>query len=270
MLSESHREGMAAPAAPARVSRLSDRVADQMLAAIVDRRLKPGSRLPSERELGLQFGVSRTVVREAIRLLAAKGVIAVRPGSGATVAEVDPSLIAESMSLFLRNVDIPYQKVHEVREMIEVQVAGLAAERGTPGQIADLTALHQRMVALTEAEELEALAVTDVAFHHQLARMTTNELHLLMLGSIGDVLLEIRRQTVANRADSFAAIEAHRRILERVAARDAAGARAAMQAHLAEAFEEWVRLGRPVEVVTAPGVESTSVQAQAHPVPPRR
>ena len=86
----------------AREPRLSDKVADMMLATILSNRLQVGDRLPSERELGEQFGVSRTVVREAVRALVAKGVIEVRSGSGLRVAAVDAAAVSESMSLYLR------------------------------------------------------------------------------------------------------------------------------------------------------------------------
>jgi len=235
-----------------RTPRLSDRVAELMLSAILAQGLKPGSKLPSERELGAQFGVSRTVVREATRALVAKGVLDVRPGAGLTVATADPASVAESMNLYLRNGSIPYENVHEVRTMIEIQVAGLAAERGTPGQVETLRLLHTRLCDLTEGTDLETLAVADVEFHRHLARMTGNGLHLLMLDSIGDVLLEIRRETVANRDDSLAAILAHGRILERVADRAPAGAREAMRIHLEQAFSEWDRLARPVGALRLP------------------
>ena len=233
----------------ARTARLSDRVADQMLSAILASGLPAGSRLPSERELGEQFGVSRTVVREATRSLVAKGVLDVRPGAGLTIAVADPASVAESMNLYLRGGGIPYEKVHEVRTMIEIQVAGLAAERATAEEIAILRQIHDDLAALTGGEDFEALAFADVEFHRQLAKMTANELHLLMLDSIGDILLEVRRETVANREDSVAAVAAHGLVLERVAARDSVGAREAMAAHLEHALQEWVRLGRPVWAV---------------------
>jgi GntR family transcriptional regulator, transcriptional repressor for pyruvate dehydrogenase complex len=229
-----------------RAGRLSDRVAEQMLSAILASRLPAGSHLPSERELGEQFGVSRTVIREATRSLVAKGVLDVRPGTGLTIAAVDPASVAESMNLYLRGKSIPYEKVHEVRTMIEIQVAGLAAERGTAEEIAELAQIHDELAALTDGDDFEALAVADVEFHRQLARMTGNELHLLMLDAIGDVLLEVRYETVANREDSRAAVSAHGRVLDRVAARDPAGAREAMAIHLEQALQEWVRLDRPV------------------------
>src|ERR1044072_4366305 len=94
--------------------------------------LKPGDALPSERELGEQFGVSRTVIREAVRALAAKGVIDVRTGSGLRVAACGAATVSESMSLFMRGRStLDYPKVHEVRAMLEVEVAGLAAERAS-------------------------------------------------------------------------------------------------------------------------------------------
>jgi GntR family transcriptional repressor for pyruvate dehydrogenase complex len=235
-----------------RAPRLSDRVAEQMLAAILARGLPAGSQLPSERELGEQFGVSRTVIREATRSLVAKGILDVRPGTGLRVAAVDSTSVTESMNLYLRGGGIPYEEVHEVRTMIEIQVAGLAAVRGTDKEIAVLRQIHDELAALTNADDLEALALADVEFHRQLARMTGNGLHLLMLDSIGDVLLEVRRETVANREDSRVALIAHGRVLERVAAHDPEGAREAMAAHLEEAFQEWVRLGRPVWAVPEP------------------
>src|ERR671935_2210582 len=114
-----------------REPRLSDRVAALLLETIVARGLQPGDRLPSERELGEQFGVSRTVIREAVRALAAKGVIEVRTGSGLRVAAVDASSVSESMSLFMRGGGIEFEKVHEVRTVLEVHIAGLAAERAS-------------------------------------------------------------------------------------------------------------------------------------------
>ncbi len=119
----------------AREPRLSDKVAELLLETIFRRGLQPGDRLPSERELGEQFGVSRTVVREAVRELAAKGLIEVRTGSGLRVAAVDAAAVSESMSLYLRGGSVDFARVHEVRRLLEVEIAGLSAERATAEQI---------------------------------------------------------------------------------------------------------------------------------------
>jgi GntR family transcriptional regulator, transcriptional repressor for pyruvate dehydrogenase complex len=228
-----------------REPRLSDKVASLLLETIVARRLAPGERLPSERELGEQFGVSRTVIREAVRALAAKGVIDVRTGSGLRVAAVDSSTVSESMSLFLHGSStVDYPRVHEVREMLEVEVAGLAAERATEEDIAAMTTICGEM----EAEsDVDAAALQDVEFHRAIARATHNELHLLLLDSLGNALLEIRRENLAG-GSGRDTLASHREILERIAARDPEGARSAMRAHLANVEEHWRR--RSGQVVT--------------------
>jgi DNA-binding transcriptional regulator YhcF (GntR family) len=82
--------------------KLSDLVVDQLIQLIQKGKLKLGDRLPPERELAENFGVSRTVIRESIRSLVAKGLLDVRPGSGAVVSIPDSSLVAESMSMIMR------------------------------------------------------------------------------------------------------------------------------------------------------------------------
>jgi GntR family transcriptional repressor for pyruvate dehydrogenase complex len=230
-----------------REPRLSDKVADLLLETIVVRQLQPGERLPSERELGEQFGVSRTVIREAVRALAAKGVIDVRPGSGLRVAAVDQSTVSESMSLFLRGSStLDYPKVHEVRAMLEVEVAGLAAVRATDEDIAGMREICERM----EAErDVDAASLHDVEFHRAIARGTHNELHLLLLDAIGDALIEIRRENLARGAGPDT-IASHREILDRIAAHDADGARAAMRRHLENVEAHWRRRAEPQPVAT--------------------
>jgi GntR family transcriptional repressor for pyruvate dehydrogenase complex len=224
-----------------REPRLSDKVAEALLRTITTQGLRPGERLPSERELGEQFGVSRTVIREAVRALAAKGLIEAQTGSGLRVSAVDAATVSQSMNLYLRGRDsLDYAKINEVRQMIEVQVAGLAAERATDAQIASLREVCERMGAVLH--DVDRASVADVAFHRALAACADNELYLVMLDSIEDVLLEIRRATLGIPGRPEKGLRAHRRILARVAAHDPARAREAMRAHLAESETAWRRL----------------------------
>jgi GntR family transcriptional repressor for pyruvate dehydrogenase complex len=220
-----------------REPRLSDKVADVMLQTILSRRLQPGDRLPSERELGEQFGVSRTVVREAVRALVAKGVIEVRSGSGLRVAAVDAAAVTESMSLFLRGGTLDFEKVHEVRALLEVHIAGLAAERATEGDITRLREVHERMER--EAGDVESAARDDLEFHRAIASGTQNDLFLLLMDSIGSTLIEIRRENLASGSAPMT-LDQHGRVLDRIAARDSPGARAAMASHL-EGVAVWWR-----------------------------
>jgi GntR family transcriptional repressor for pyruvate dehydrogenase complex len=231
----------------AREPRLSDKVADMMLETILSKRLQVGDRLPSERELGEQFGVSRTVVREAVRALVAKGVIEVRSGSGLRVAAVDASAVSESMSLFLRGGTLDFENVHEVRRFLEVHIAGLAAERAVPEDVAALETVHHRMEA--ESGDVEAAALDDLEFHRAIARATHNDLYLVLMDSIGRSLIDIRRDNLGSGSAPMT-LQQHARVLDRIAAHDAEGAREAMAAHLdgvAQWWRERVRRGRAGE-----------------------
>jgi len=220
-----------------RAPRLSFNVAELLLRTIVEQRLRPGDRLPSERELGEQFGVSRTVVREAVRALVAKGVIEVRSGSGLRVAAVDAESVRESMSLFLRGGDIDFEKVHEVRSLLEVHLAGLAAERASAEDLARLAVAHAKMVG--EAADVESAARDDLEFHRTIALATHNELFLVLMDSIGSALIDIRRLNLGSGSTPMT-LSQHQAILDAVAAGDPASARVAMAAHL-EGVAAWWR-----------------------------
>lgn len=221
----------------AREPRLSDKVADMMLETILSRRLEVGDRLPSERELGEQFGVSRTVVREAVRALVAKGVIEVRSGSGLRVAAVDAAAVSESIGLFLRGGSIDFEKVHEVRTLLEVHIAGVAAERSTEEDVGRLREVHERMQR--EEGDVEAAARDDLEFHRAIARATQNDLYLLLMDSIGTSLIDIRRENLGSGSAPMT-LSQHATILDRIAARDPHGSRQAMETHL-EGVAAWWR-----------------------------
>jgi GntR family transcriptional regulator, transcriptional repressor for pyruvate dehydrogenase complex len=222
--------------------RLSDKVADMMLETIVSRRLRVGDRLPSERELGEQFGVSRTVVREAVRALVAKGLIEVRSGSGLRVAAVDAATVSESMGLYLLGGEFDFAQVHEVRRLLEVHIAGVAAERATDEDIGALADACDRMAAVLD--DIEQAALLDVEFHRLVAHATQNDLHLVLLDSIGKAHVEIRRSNIGA-GHGPETLRQHRAILAAVAAHDPEGARAAMSKHLDTVERFWKRTHAP-------------------------
>jgi GntR family transcriptional repressor for pyruvate dehydrogenase complex len=219
-----------------RTPRLSDVVSDKLLAAIRDAHLAPGAKLPSERELGDQFGVSRTVIREAIRHLAARGVLDVRSGSGATVAKVDGSNVSDALALFLARTGLPDpRKIHEVRDLIETETARLAAERATEDHLAEIRRTHERLDTLHD--DPEGAAEADVAFHRSIAQATENELFVVLVDAVGDVMMDIRRATVWKPGRVRVGFEYHGRILVAIERRDPEGAVRAMSDHLAESLE---------------------------------
>jgi GntR family transcriptional repressor for pyruvate dehydrogenase complex len=221
-----------------REARLSDKVTEAMLESISAGALKPGDTLPTERELGEQFGVSRTVIREAVRALSAKGLLEVRGGSGVRIVAVNEETVRESMRHFVKGSELDYGKVDEVRRVLEVAAAGLAAERATPEDIARINETIEQMDS--SCEDIEATVQFDIAFHRALATSTHNELFLVLHDSMGEMLLEVRRRNLSRGAERRRlVVEMHRRIRDAVAAHDPEAAKAAMVDHLGAVQESW-------------------------------
>jgi GntR family transcriptional repressor for pyruvate dehydrogenase complex len=227
-----------------REPRLPDKVASAILESILVEDLSPGDALPTERELAEQFGVSRTVIREAVRALSAKGLLEVRGGSGVRVAAVEARTVSDAMQLFVWSSTVEMAKLHEVRSMLEITAAGLAAERASA---ADLALLETSLGVMERAlDDNEAAAQADVEFHRLIAATTHNELFVVLHDSIGGALVQVRRENLAlGRERRAQALAVHRGILERIAAGDVGGAREAMRAHLDEVRVEPTRPGGP-------------------------
>ena len=221
-----------------REARLSDKVTEAILETIASNQLKPGDPLPPERELGRQFGVSRTVIREAVRALAAKGLLEVRSGSGVRIVAVDEGTVRESMRHFVQGSRLDYGKVNEVRHVLEVAAAGLAAERATD---ADIAAMDASIDAFeNECQDIEKSVLHDLAFHRAVAMATQNELFLVLHDSMGEMLLEVRRRNLSKgRDERRLVVGMHRRIRDAIAAHDADAARWAMLDHLGHVSATW-------------------------------
>jgi GntR family transcriptional repressor for pyruvate dehydrogenase complex len=214
---------------------LAARVTEQVKQYIVTGHLRPGDRLPPERELARQFGVSRTVVREAVRTLTAQGLLEVRAGSGTVVRNPSAGDVAESMALFLRvgHPGLDLKKILEVRRMLEVEIAALAAERRTDADIAAMDANVAETAAV--GNDREGWVANDMAFHALLARATQNVLFSLLLDSLANVLTPVRRMSFDVPGASGRTQHYHGAILEQVRQGDPEGARQAMRDHLVEA-----------------------------------
>ena len=216
---------------------LANRVVVELERLIVDSRLGEGDRLPSERELAAQFGVSRTVVREAVRALAAKRLVEVEGGRGTVVLAPSTRAAAESMGLLLRVQEsaADADKVGEVRRVLENEIAKLAASRRTDADIAELQALLD--AAQEHVDQPDIFIVEDVEFHAALARATHNELFSVLLESLAQVMLEVRLLALRIPGTPRRSLAHHRTVFAAVAAGDPALARAAMNEHMDEARE---------------------------------
>src|SRR5918997_5335705 len=128
-----------------RRTRLRDRAADQLLKMVISGGLERGERLPPERELCARLGVSRTVVREALNLLEARGLISIEHGRGAVVSGGNPRAVRDALGMLLRVQPKTLWELLEMRIILEVEVAGLAAERAGPDEVAAMRLQVARM-----------------------------------------------------------------------------------------------------------------------------
>lgn len=210
--------------------RLVDRVASEIQRSIVDGQLQAGMRLPSEMELAAQLAVSRTVIREAVHTLMAKGLLETRPGVGTIVREVTRDQVVEPLGHLLRVHNASLDHLYQVRSILEVEIAALAATQAGEEDIAALQRIIREMEAASS--EPETVAACDAEFHRWLAQTTDNPLLIILLDSIRDLMQEVRLRVSTEPFVLQTIIPDHRRVLDRIIAHDPDGARRAMRAHV--------------------------------------
>ncbi len=222
-----------------REQRLYEKVVDKMLDLIASNNWGPGYRLPPERELADAFGVSRTVVREAVKALEARGVLEAATSSGVYVRAADSSMFSRPFQTYLqlsnrKGVNV---RLAELRRILEVEIAALAAERATPEQRLKLRELCQEMRASAAAPKM--LAELDFRLHTQLAEATQNDLFGVLIAPLMEQLHDLF--TYAWEGYGQRPVEPifqqHEALVAAVEKGDADGARRAMAAHMAYSQE---------------------------------
>ncbi len=218
----------------AREPSLSERVAGHLMDRILEDAIEPGVRLPPERALAEQYGVSRTVIREAVRTLVSKGLLETRGGSGTYVRAGDAAAVGASLSPLL-HARLPYVMVHEVRVVLETEAAGLAARRAEPRDVAAMEREVARLRQAAADADAAAASATDAAFHLALGTATHNEMFPLLAQLIAAAMAEARNAGFAVPGAYHNALAHHQRILAAVQTHDAPSAIRAMRAHLGDA-----------------------------------
>ncbi len=205
---------------PVQAGRASEEVALQIEAAIMDGRLSPGERLPSEREMQSQFGTGRGVVREAIKILKQKGLLEVKKGAkgGAYIRQLDVDNISESLALFLKQNPVNPEKLIEFRETIDRTITQLAIAHADQAEKDELFKEALRLESMLREDEPDFIASSELdrKLNIMLARMARNPLfewvmHAIQMGfSSHDYALyedaAYRERAAANWSDTARAI----------------------------------------------------------------
>lgn len=199
--------------------------------------LVPGSRLPVEKDLADQLGVSRTPLREGVRALAALGVLETRQGAGTYVTSLDPRSLLSPLS-FLAELQQPghVEELFALRRMLETESVALAAARVTESDLAELDrvlAVVDEILVNEPDMDLEAVITADSEFHRLIAQASGNRPLAAIIDTLGGRTARARLwRAISNRGSVREAQAEHRAILDDLAHHDAERARIRMAAHL--------------------------------------
>ncbi|HEX2923737.1 MAG TPA: FadR/GntR family transcriptional regulator [Chloroflexota bacterium] len=214
-------------------SNLSSLIIDKITGLLAAGLLKPGDRLPSIEELSRQFSVGRTSVREALRALELVGVVEIRHGEGTFIGEDVSRFCLKPLSWGALLDQDRVSELAETRRCIEGELAGLAAKRATPEDIAEIEKALLRMeVSQAGGGNVDEYAAADMELHFAIGKAARNEVMFSMLTSITDLLRRTISEVVKIPGTIEAGLLAHRAVFEAIAAHDPEEARSGMRRHL--------------------------------------
>lgn len=210
---------------------IAEQVVDQIREMIRQGKLKPGDRLPAERELAKRLGISRASLRHGLRFLAAIGVLNSRHGSGTYIAHGPPVLESESLQVMADLHRFSYNDMFEARKVLECGLAELAAANADDEHLAIMAEEVAEMYATLD--DPQEYLVHDIRFHRAVASAGGNQILSALMNMVSTVMYENRRETVGRATDLKQSAELHRRIYRLIRSRRSQEARHAMNEHLA-------------------------------------
>jgi GntR family transcriptional repressor for pyruvate dehydrogenase complex len=219
---------------------LPEQIAERILQMIKGRQLRPGDKLPAERELAMMMNVGRPALREALRALAMMNVIEIRQGAGAYVTELETAQLVQHLDFVFSLNDAAILDLFDARKIVEVGIIELAAQHISDDEIAQLQECLEKSV--NSMHDPELFLLTDLELHSLIARAARNPILLRFMESIHQLGLVSRRRTGRLPGVTEQSTADHQRIVTALANRDPAAARAAMLAHLENVEERLKRL----------------------------
>lgn len=232
-----------------RTRTLSQSVTEDLLRQIRAGEIQVGDQIPTQQELMKIYGVGHSVVRDAMQQLAAMGIVDVRPRRGATVISVDSSRALDDQLLAVLLDKHAIDDLYALRRLIEVDIAGQAAERATPGQLRTIERAHEQFI---EARRVDLhVHQQDIEFHRAVAEASDNLVYLRVLDALVDVMTAIRQSATEVPGATEDAERQHAVILQAIREGHADAARNAMLEHIdtAIAVIHSEQYRPPVEVI---------------------
>lgn len=214
-----------------RTSRVSKEVA-QKIEHLILTKLKPGSKLPAERELAKMLGVSRCSLRDALLRLEVVGLVESRQGAGTVVREISADALVSPLVTVIAQRRQWVRELLDFRKMLEPPLAARAASHASPEQVAEMDRILGRQEQKLGAGN--AAIEEDSEFHFKIAEASGNGVVLKVLDVLMDLLRETRARSLQTKGRPQKSAAGHRRILEAIKRRDAGAAEAEMRQHIEE------------------------------------
>ncbi|MGE7602962.1 FadR/GntR family transcriptional regulator [Peribacillus sp. NPDC097675] len=220
---------------PIKSPKVYEIIFNQIKESFMNGELKPGDKLPAERELSTRFKVSRTSIREALRVLESNGVIEVRPGDGTFIRQSEVQSLTDRLSITIINAEnhLIYEML-EVRRVIETECAFLAAQRASSLDLQNILKALEDMAKSEQDEELGLQA--DLLFHNSIAQAANNSIFAGLVHTLSDQMKDTIRATrqhrFANTGHFQETLQEHKEIYFSIALKEADKAKQLMDAHI--------------------------------------
>ncbi len=212
---------------------LSSQVAERMEREIINRG-SAGDRLPSEASLCEGYGVSRTIIREAMKTLHARGLVDSKPGSGAHITKPEAQDVSALMERIIRMDSIDYRSTFELRSILESAAVELASQRADEEQLREMDEILERLKGQDLSPD-QRLAL-DFQFHLLIANATGNQLLATLVEAMSNIIKYSMRSGVFVHGGIEDSILRHQKIMDALYAHDPALARDAMREHLDQSY----------------------------------
>lgn len=216
---------------------LYESIADNLEQMILDDSSQIGQRLPSEQTLAENFGVSRNVVRESLKILKERHLVSLRTGEGAYIEKPDNRSLTELLNRIILLDNVEHSAVMEVRQIIETEACRLAAERNTSEAFDVLEEINDSMMRYKG--DIEKRISLDIQFHITIAKLSNNPLLELFAQSMSNLLAPILRTALIPEWGNENGIEFHKQIIATLRMRNGEKAEKLMRQHLQESMENY-------------------------------
>ncbi|NHM28790.1 FadR family transcriptional regulator [Desulfofundulus sp. TPOSR] len=212
----------------------SQRIVAQIRSLVAEGKLKPGDRLPPERELAQLMNVSRTSVREAIQILATMGMVTIKKGQGIFIAQNDATSLMNTLGELLVVKKDEIKDLLEVRKVLETQAVSLAVERASDEELLTLREIVEDALARITTNEVDPAYARehDARFHGAIFSFTRNHVLIAIVSSLYHVYDRMRSRTTTIPGRAIQSIKDHQRIMEAISRRDKDAAVQAMLEHI--------------------------------------